>query len=302
MDFAFFEYYLSAALLVTAMLGMGATLTPQEFAGVVRRPHGVAAVLLGQLLVTPLLAVAIAFLLELPQGVALGLLLIAALPGGLFSNLLTFLGNGNVALSITATAVSTFLCLVTTSVILRIFGGTHFAEGLEMPVGRVLYEIACFLLLPLLAGMLFRRRWPEHAPQFSKVFVRLSTAFLAAFVVGALSSGRLSVATYGWQTPVALFLLGAASLWVGVVASLLFNLSADDRFTVSIETLVRNGNLGLLLKASLFPAVAGSADPIGDGVLYVVLFYAGLSLVIGLYEVCMKRLKWGVLYSERASA
>ena len=301
MDFAFFEYYLSAVLLVTAMVGMGATLTPVEFARVIKQPQGVATVLVAQVLATPLFALSLAYLLGLPPGVSFGLLLVAALPGGLFSNLLTFLGRGNVALSITATGLSTLLCLVSTALILRVVGGAQLSADFAMPVGRILVEIAGFLLAPLLLGMLIRGFWPQRAGTVSRIFLWISMACLVIFVIGAIASGRLQLARYGWVTPIALVLFAIGSLWIGVGIGALFRLAPDDRFTASIEVVVRNGNLGLLLKASIFPAVAGVHDPIGDGVLYVILFYAGFCLVVAMYEVWMKRMKWGLLYAERPS-
>ena len=102
-DYAFFEYYLSLALLTFAMFGMGTTLAPRDFIRVARAPRAVLLVLAMQVLVTPCVAIILSRTLSLPRGVTIGLLLVAALPGGLFSNLLTFLGRGNLALSITAT-------------------------------------------------------------------------------------------------------------------------------------------------------------------------------------------------------
>jgi BASS family bile acid:Na+ symporter len=141
--------------------------------------------------------------------------------------------------------------------------------------------------------------WPGQAPFISRNFVRLSTLFLFLFVVGALSSGRIELASQGWRTPAALLLFAALAMWSGVGVGALFRLTPDDRFTVAIEVQVRNGSLALVLKAILLPAEAGVADPLGDGVLYVVLFYAGASLVLGVYEATMKRFKWGPLYAER---
>ena len=136
------------------------------------------------------------------------------------------------------------------------------------------------------------------APASGSELIRLSTILLGLFAVGAISSGRIEIASHDWRTPVALLLFGGVSMWCGVGVATLFRLPPDDRFTVAIEVQVRNGNLALLLKAALFPAVAGIADPIGDGVLYVIFFYAGASLALGSFEVFMKRMKWGVLYAE----
>jgi BASS family bile acid:Na+ symporter len=299
LDFAAVEYHLSMMMLVTAMVGMGAILTPREFVDVCSVPHGVLSVLFAQIVITPPLAISLSFLFGLPSGVAFGLLMVASMPGGLYSNLLTHLGQGNVALSIAATAISTLLCIVTTSLLLRIYGATHLPDDFAMPVGRVLADISCFLLAPLLLGMLIRRVWPARAPALSRNLIRVSTVLLAVFIVGALGSGRIEVASYGWRTPLALILFGIASFWCAVGAATLFRLSPDDRFAVSLEIVVRNGGLALVLKAALFPSVAGVANPIGDGALYVILFYTATSLAIGVIEVTLKRLKIGVLYASR---
>ena len=181
MDFAAIEYYLSITLLVSAMVGMGASLTVHEFGEVCRAPQGVLSVLIAQIVVTPLLAIALGSLFRLPAGAAFGLLLIAAMPGGLYSNLITYFGRGNVALSITATAVSTLCCLVSTSLIMRVYGATYLPDDFAMPAGRILSEIACFLLLPLVIGMTIRRCWPVQAPPISRTFIRLSTIVLGLF-------------------------------------------------------------------------------------------------------------------------
>ncbi|MCA9119078.1 MAG: bile acid:sodium symporter family protein [Planctomycetaceae bacterium] len=299
MSFAVVEYHLSITLLVTATLGMGATLTVREFVGVLRAPYGVLAVLLGQVVVSPLLALALAWLFRLPAGVAFGLLLIAAMPGGLYSNLLTYLGRGNVALSITATAVSTILCVISTSLVLRIYGSTHLPDDFAMPVSQIFFDILRYLLAPLLIGMTIRRAARQYAPWISRVFIHASTVLLALYIVGALGSGRIALASYGWRTPVALILFGTILMWSGVGTSTIFRLPRDDRFAIAIEVLVRNSGLALLIKAAILPSVAGVADPFGDGALYVILFYTGVSLLIGLHETTLKRLQWGVLYAPR---
>ncbi len=296
-NFAYFEYYLSVGLLCSSMIGMGATLRPREFQTVFRSPWGIAAVLLAQIVVTPLVALGLSIALGLPQGIAFGLLMIAALPGGSFSNLLTFLGRGNVPLSIVATAFSTLLSLVSTSFLLGVYGSQHLPANFRMPVGQIVLEIGCYLLTPLALGMLIHRLWPQWSPRISKVCIQLSTVLLLVFVAGALSSGRLQVLSYGWRAPLAMILFGVCSMWTGVGAATLFRLSPNDRFTVAIEVVVRNGNLGLLLKAALLPVVAGQSNAVGDGVLFVVLFYSGLSLLLGGLEVILKRLQMGVLYA-----
>ena len=86
MDYAAYEHTLSAAMLICAMFGMGATLRPPDFLGVARAPQAVLLIFVMQVVITPILAIALAMGLSVPREIAVGLLLTAALPGGLFSN------------------------------------------------------------------------------------------------------------------------------------------------------------------------------------------------------------------------
>jgi BASS family bile acid:Na+ symporter len=300
LDYAFYEYYLSAGLLVLAMLGMGTTLTAREFVNVLRAPHAILVVLLLQLLITPLVALGLAKAMWLPPGIAVGMLVVAAMPGGSFSNVFTYLGRGNVALSISATAVSTLGCLVTTAFVLKLFGAAQLPDDFQMPAGRIVTEITCCLLLPLLAGMWVRRFLPEYRETMGKVCVRTSVVLLAVIIVAALGSGRVQVFAYGLRAPVAMFLFGGVSLWLSYGLAALCRFSINDSFTIAIEVVVRNAHLGLLLKAALFPAVAGVSDPLADGVLYTVLVYGALSLVIASSEVIGKRNNLGFMFGRGA--
>lgn len=298
-DFATIEYLLAAALLICAMLGMGTSLTPREFRNVARSPRAVVLTLAMQVLVTPLIAIAVARVFNLPSGVAIGMLLVAALPGGLFSNILSYIGRGNVALSVSATAVSTMLCLVTTAFVLRVFGSTQLPESFSMPVGRIVFEITGCLLLPLSVGMVLRKRLPAHCGQIGKICLRGSIVLLALIIAINIASGRLSLWQYGWRTPAAFALFALFSMWASYLLGFLLRLSHADAFTVVIEVLVRNAHLGLLLKASLFPASVGGGNSTVDGVLYAILLYGLLSLGFGGWEVFVRRQGIGLHRRER---
>lgn len=294
-----YEYYLSATLLICAMFGMGLTLRPRDFLNLLRAPAGVVLVLTIQVLLSPLLALGLSWLFQLPTGVALGLLLVAAMPGGLFSNILTHFGQGNVALSVAATGLSTTGCLLTTSLVLGIYARGHLPADFQMPVERIVFEITVCLLLPLCLGMVFRNFAPQSHGRISDICIRLSVLLLILLILGASTSGRIAWFAYGVRTPVALFLFGFISIWLSYGLGYLARLPLDDSYTVGIETVVRNGHLGVLLKAALFPA-DGAASELGGGVLYVVLVYSVMSLVIGISETTSKRFRFGLLYAPNS--
>jgi BASS family bile acid:Na+ symporter len=301
LNYADYEYFLSATLLVCAMFGMGTTLRPQDFLAVARSPQKVLLILGIQVLVTPVLVLVLAKALVLPPDIIVGLFVAAALPGGLFSNIFTYLGKGNVALSVSATAVCTLCCLFTTTFVLRVFGAAQLPPDFTMPVQHILLEIGLCLIVPLMIGMVYRRLFPASAASVAKFCVRASVVMLLLVLVAAVGSGKIDVTDYGWRSPLAIILLQVCLLWSCYGLCKLFQLSFDDTFTVAIEVLVRNSHLGVLLKAALFPADLEANDKIGSAVLYSVLFYGIVCMVVGTGEVIGKRRYWGVYAALRDS-
>ncbi|MEP2987825.1 MAG: bile acid:sodium symporter [Parasphingorhabdus sp.] len=274
------EYWFAVFQLVTAMLGMGATLTPRDFREVLVEPKAVTSGTAIQLIIVPLVALAVISGFGVVGGVAVGMALIAAIPGGTTSNIFTFFARGNVPLSITITAVTTLACLFTTPLILEFLITQYMPDDFTMPRGQIMMEIALTLLLPLVIGMLYLRFFPSTAATFSKWVVRASLFGILMIVVGSATSGRLDWEAFGLVN----IALVAGLIAVLALASWLvckaLRLRHADRTAIDIEVVVRNINLGFMLKASLFPAVVGQPDPIGDMVLFTLLLYGTLQLLI----------------------
>lgn len=272
------EYWFAAVQLVLAMLGMGATLTPADFVRVFAPPRGFLTGMALQLLLVPAAAYAFILLLGGSPGIAIGLAICAAVPGGSVTNIFTYLARGNVPLSIALTGITTVLCLATTPLILELLVAPYLPVRFEMPAGQIAAEIALALLLPLGAGMLYLRAFPASAPALSRWCVRAALVVIALIVAGALGAGRLDVgrfglANVGWV----LAFIALLALVSGTLPRLLRN-TRPDVIAINIEVTVRNTNLGLLIKASLLPAAVGVADPLGDQVLFTILAYGGFGL------------------------
>lgn len=284
-----YEYAFAATQLALAMLGMGATLTPRDFLEILRAPKGFTAGITLQLVGVPLLCWLFLTSAPLAAGVAIGLALCAAIPGGTVSNIFTFFGRGHIALSIALTAVATLACLVLTPLVLGLLIAEHMPADFEMPAGRIAVEIGIFLLLPLLLGMGVLRVAPAIAERFSKFCIRGSLLVILLIVIGALGAGRLDLEAFGLLNVAVVFgfliVLTAASATIPRA----MGLPPADITAINIEIAVRNTNLGLLIKASLFPAVVGVADPIGDNVLFTVLLYGGLMLIVGAVLIVLGR-------------
>ena len=281
--------------LVLAMAGMGATMTLADFKSIVRDPSGLALGLVVQVVCVPLLAVGLAQALGLGKGWAVGLLLVAAVPGGAFSNLLTFFGRGNVPLSIAITTVSTLGCIATVPLVLRVAARSHLPPGFVLPTQRIVVEIFAYLLIPLAAGMVLRRFAPGRSAAVSRWSIRGALSLIALITLGALGSGKIRVVEFGWQPPLVIVAFGA-SLALGV-PQLMRALGRydDDTVATTIEVAVRNVGVALLLVHFFFPGQPEQAH-----VLYTALFYAGASPAFAL--PIMFRHRWGrsaVLFRRR---
>ena len=284
-----YEYWIAATQLLLAMLGMGATLRVRDFAAVAKAPWAITVGCVLQIIVVPLIAALFLRFLPLEPGVAIGLALCAAIPGGTLSNIFTFLGRGHVALSIALTGVTTLACLVTTPFVLSLLISQHMPADFTMPAAQIAQEITLILLLPLIAGMVLLQAAPAIAPRFSKICIRGSLFFILVIVVGATASGRVDIPRFGLYNFAVVMGVMFALCALSLLLPRLLKLSSRDTTAINIEITVRNGNLGLLIKASMFPAVLGATDPIGDAILFTVLIYGGAALLVGLGQIYVHR-------------
>jgi len=275
------EYWFAASQLVLAMLGMGATLTGKDFRDVVREPLAVSVGTAIQILVVPLTAFLFLRLLGVHDGVAVGIALIAAIPGGTVSNIFTFFARGNSALSISITALTTLACLITTPLILSLLISEYLPADFTMPKGQIVREIALTLLLPLALGMAYLYLYPRSAPTLSKWSIRGSLLGIVLIVVGSATAGRLDIEAFGNNNILLVMLFTVALSVMGYLVPKLLRLARPDSRAIEFEVIVRNVNLGVLIKASIFPAAMSETAKLGDMVLFSLLLYGGLQMLVG---------------------
>ena len=164
-------------ILIVLMFLLGTELNKDAFVNVARHPKAVALGMTGQIVLLPAIAFALAWLLEVPPVYFMGLVLIACCPGGSSSNVFSMLAKGDVALSVTLTAVSSIVTLFTLPVIMELTSHivSHNAGiSIELPIGKLLVQNIVLLFVPLMAGWLFRRWKPMLAEKVSKVLNKLA--------------------------------------------------------------------------------------------------------------------------------
>jgi BASS family bile acid:Na+ symporter len=274
-----YHYTVASTQLVLAMLGMGAALSARDFIEIAKEPKPIVTGALYQLLGIPLLTLAVTAFIPLPPEIVVGMFMLAAMPGGSMSNVYTFLGKGNAALSVALTGLMTLTALLTAPFILKTFAAADLPPTIPMPAGVIMREIALFLLLPLIAGMLIRR-FTIKAVLFSIWSIRASLFFLAVLVIGSFGSGRLDITSYGLKIPLLLVAFCAIiQLVIELISRKVLKFSSRDVTALAIESSMKNINLGLLISASLF-TLEGPNAKFGTGVLFVLLLYGGATLVI----------------------
>ncbi len=283
------EFVFAALQLIFAMLGMGAKLAPRDFIAEFRAPKGFIVGMALQLIAVPVLAFAIGRQLGLSAGVATGLVLLAAVPGGTASNIVTYVARGNIALSIALTSVTTTACLMTTPWILQTFAARSLPDGFSMPTAQIVFNIAFCLLLPLAVGMLLGTIFPAWRDELSTRAIQISIGIILLMVVGASSAGRVDPMQQGMPAIIGLVLLAAASQAVSLIAARLASLPHKDAVAIAIEVTIRNGNLAVMLSAALFPRIPGVDDPFSDAVFFAAILSGGVAFVVAAPIVYLHR-------------
>jgi len=280
------------------MLGMGATLTFADFSAVLKSPKSVTIGTIMQLLFVPIVAYLFINVIGVIGGVAVGLALVAAIPGGTTSNIFTYMARGNSPLSISITAITTLACLVTTPFILEVLIVEYLPANFSMPTGQIVTDIALTLLLPLVIGMMVLKALPNQAEVISKWCIRASLFGILLIIVGSSSAGRLDTDAFGGDNILLVLLFVVALTIAGWVLPKLLGLVTADVTAIQMEVVVRNVNLGVLIKASMFPVVVGSSNVIGDMVLFTVLLYGAVQMLVAAVVIFLCRRRSGKLVDE----
>ncbi|MCH8498224.1 MAG: bile acid:sodium symporter [Marinobacter sp.] len=259
------------------MIGIGMTLTPRDFRQVAVYPRGMVVGTIAQILIMPLVAFAIATLLQLPPALAVGLVIIAACPGGTTSNLFVLLGRGHIALSIVLTVLASLITVATLPFFtnLALDWYTSGDDRISLPVGRTVMTLLLVVLLPVAVGMIFRSKAPVLATKVESIVSVFGALVLAVLVVG-IALGVEDLGALLAKAGPAAILLNLAGILIGLAAGRLFSLSPRESLAVAVELGIKNGTIGLMVTITLL----GSEDMSVPAAVYgVMMFFFGFALV-----------------------
>ena len=274
-------------VLIALMFQLGIELDRQAFAGVARRPAAVVAGLLGQLALLPLIAFGVGLAFRLPPVYFLGLLLVACCPGGSSSNVFSMLAKGDVALSVTLTALSSLITLFTIPLVMGFaarFVAVHAGAAIELPVGKLLVQNIVLLFLPMLCGALFRHWRPRAARRVHELLGRVAFPALmllaAVFFVQYASTILENLGVLGLAAG-ALILLAMAG---GKLLARLFRLRRAVRRTIVIEVGMQNAAQAIAVATS--PLIFDSGEMAVPAIVYALVMNVVLLSYLKLLPKC----------------
>jgi len=246
------------------MFGIALSLDWREFKPVVLKPKSLLVGVFSQFLLLPFLTYLLVLIIKPDPSIALGMILVAACPGGNISNFITHYAHGNDALSITLTATATLLAVVMTPFNLAFWG------GLYPPTASILKTVAIqpmemaalvglILGLPLVLGMLVRKLYPNWAKKVSKILKKASLIFFFLLIALALHKNLGTFQSYVVEVFWLVFIHNFIAFSSGFSFAKMAKLPWRDVKSITIETGIQNSGLGLLLIFSFFEGLGGMA-------------------------------------------
>lgn len=231
------------------MLGLGLSLTPADIKNVFVMPKAVSVGLLGQLVLLPLLAFALAVGLAPTPAIAVGAIILAACPGGVTSNAYTFASRGDVALSVTLTAVCSFITIFTVPLIAFLALDYFLEAGTapELPVGEMMWTLATLTVIPIAIGMVIRRIWSARAQQIIEALRTATFVFLLALIITGSLLAIDVLKQYFLQTAAVALSLNVLSMAMGFGLGRLFRLTVPQSVSITYEVGVQNITLASLV-------------------------------------------------------
>jgi len=243
--------FLPLALFII-MLGMGLGLTIADFKRIFVEPKAVILGLIAQLVILPAAGFLLAMGFPLTPELAIGLIILAACPGGPTSNLMTYLAKGNVALSISLTAISSLFTVFTIPLVVNLAMQTFMGEvtTLQLPILKTVIQIAVITIVPVTVGMILHYKTPKFAAQMEKGVKWLSLFFLGLIIAGLLVKERANVLNFFLQVGGVTFTLMLLTMALGYGIAILAKLDRPSATAITIEVGIQNGTLAIAIASA----------------------------------------------------
>ncbi|GBL04274.1 bile acid:sodium symporter family protein [Glaciecola sp. KUL10] len=264
-------------VLALIMFGMGLSLTLKDFTRLAKVPKAALVGLFGQLVLLPLLTFLLAINLGVSNEIAIGMMILAACPGGTTSNLISHIAKANLALSVSLTAISTLICVITTPIII-VYSIEYFTQQAveQFSILDTSIGIIAILIVPILLGMLVRKFADGFALFLEPFFRKLAVIFMVLLIISISYNEREMIVASFPSVFISMFTLNIIATIMGVALAKLAKLSHKDGLTLGIEIGTQNSTMAMLIAVSFLqmPDYAIAAG------IYSVFMYLGATLLV----------------------
>ena len=244
-------------LLGVIMFGMGLTLNLKDFKIVFSRPKDVIIGCLAQFTIMPLLAWGLAKAFRLDEALALGVVLVGCCPGGTASNVITYLGKGDLALSVGMTGVSTLLAPLLTPLLTWALAG----KSVDVDVAGMLLSILWVVILPIAIGLIVKALWPKFTEKTTDYLPALSSVTIALIVAIIIGANADKLMAGGLAIVIVVMLHNLCGLGLGYLIGRLLGLTEPKKRAISIEVGMQNSGLASALASLHFAAYPMATIP-----------------------------------------
>lgn len=268
-------------ILIVLMFMLGTELNKEAFINVLRNPKTVILGMVGQIVLLPAIAFTLAWMLDMPPVYFMGLVLVACCPGGSSSNVFSMLAKGDVALSVTLTAVSSIITLFTLPAIMELtsqFVSQNTGIAIELPIGKLLIQNIVLLFVPLVAGWLFSHVKPVLASKANKVLNKIAFPALMTLALLFFLQYTQEIIDNFTLTGLACALLIMASMTCSSLLSRVGKLTDSVRRTIVIEIGMQNAAQAIAIATS--PFIFDSGEMAIPAIIYALLMNVILLLYV----------------------
>ncbi|WP_417600503.1 bile acid:sodium symporter family protein [Pararhodobacter oceanensis] len=252
------------AILAVVMFSIALDLRVGQFRALLKAPRPLLAGFFAQFLALPAVTFGLVLLFQPRASIALGLILVAACPGGNISNYLSHRAGGNTALSVSMTAIATVAAIILTPLNIALWGGLYaptraILVATQIDPVQVAITVIFMLVLPLALGMMVNARLPDLATRIRRPAQMLSMVIFIGFIIAALASNWQYFLDLAGKVAGLVAVHNAVALGLGFTIATLAGLSPRDRRSITIETGIQNSGLGLILIFAFFGGLGGMA-------------------------------------------
>ena len=236
------------------MFSLGLALKSSDFTRVIKQPKDFLIGAFSQIIILPLVALIIVMLWPLSPELAVGVMLIAAAPGGATSNIITSFAKGDVALSVSLTAIISLLCVITIPIIvlfsLNILMDTSTAKSIS--IGDIAIKMFLIVTVPVIIGMLFRKFLSSISISFEPLAKKISAVLFVLVLLGAIVAEKDNVVSYFAQAGLVTLVLNLLMMFIAFYIGKLFASGISQQKTITVECGLQNGTLAIVVATTLF--------------------------------------------------